>query len=231
MSEPTPKTPWYTAENVRFGTILLAILFAALLTRFNGCDKGQIAQSILTDPAIAELAPGQKELKASLSRVQGQVTDLSGKLDTALANQQRMAATLAAVQKDTSALVDHSPHVVYTFDPHTQEEPDPAGLGRLQGLVQGGANLSVVHKPAEGSGRSVVLDCVTAAVDTNGNVLCQGAMVSANSELPDGRRYQEVLRHDGTLTLAHWNADGSNVQGARELGKRHSIWIAARPMN
>ena len=230
MSAEKPKTPWYTATNVRFGTILLAIILSALLTRFNGCDKGQIARSILNDPAISELAPHHEQLQSSVARLEGQVSALSSSLDKALQNQKRMQAGLRAIGDQTTLLVEHSARVVYRFDPHAQEEPDPARLGRLQGLVQAGASLQVVHRPAEGSGRSVALDCATAAVDTNGNVLCQGAVVPANSELPDGRRYQEVLRHDGTLTLAHWNADGSNVQGARELGKRAAIWIAATPM-
>lgn len=223
MSAEKPKAPWYTASNVRFGTILLAVFLSALLTRFNGCDKGQIARSILNDPAVASLAPSQARLQADVSRISA---DLKQSLET----QKRMEATLAQVHAQTRSLVEHSARVVYRFDPQALAEPDPALLARLVGLVQGGASLQVVHRPSEGSGRAVALDCAAAAVDTNGNVLCQGPVVPANSELPDGRRYQEVLRHDGTLTLAHWNADGSNVQGARELGKRAAIWIAATPM-
>ncbi len=224
MSEETPgKTPWYTAENVRFGTILLAILLSALLTRVNGCDKGQIARSILGDPSVSSLAPGQKAM-------QGQLSSISGRVDQVAQAQAAIQAGVTSISGQTTALVQHSAHVVFEFDPHAQDEPDPAALGRLQGLVQGGAVLSVVHRPAEGSGRSVAMACMSSAVDTNGNVLCQGPVVPANGELPDGRRYQEVLRHDGTLTLAHWNADGSNVQGARELGKRAAVWIAATPM-
>lgn len=222
MTEQTAeKRPWYNEQNFRFGTLLLTIILMSLLTRFNGCDKGGVVQDILNDPSVAGLAGQNRAIQSSLA-----------KLDQIESVVKANQAAIARVQADTTqikGLIDHAPHAIYRFDPKKQEEVDAAALGRLQAAVQAGAQMSVVHRPAEGAGRTRTLQCATAAVDANDSVLCFGPVLPANSELPDGRRYQEVLRHDGTITLAHWNADGSNVQGARELDKRASVWVAALP--
>ncbi len=219
MTEQTPeKRPWYNEQNFRFGTLLLTIIFMSLLTRFNGCDKGHVVQDILNDPSVANLS--------------GQNLDALTKLEAIESTVKANKAAIARVQADTTlikGLIDHAPHAIYRFDPKKQEEVLAEELGKLQAAVHAGADISVVHRPAEGAGRIMTLQCATTAVDTNDNVLCMGPVLPSNSELPDGRRYQEVLRHDGTLTLAHWNANGANVQGSRELDKRASVWVAALP--
>ncbi len=216
MAEETKtKRPLMHPTNIRFATMLLVIVLVGFGTRLNSCDYRTIAERVIQDPAVGTL-------KADVGGVAAQAQGLN-------AGQQRMNSALSDVQRALDDLRAHAPTIIYRYNPDKEKAPNPAQLKALRAAVAAGARISVVHRPAEGIGRTISVECAFVGLDANGNVQCMSAVLAANSELPDGRRYQEILSHDGTRVLAHWNADGSNIQGEREVEKRETHWTAQMP--
>ena len=195
--------------------MLLVIVLVGFGTRLNACDYKTIAKRVLEDPSVATLKSDIGGLGGRVDAVAGQVQAVSGAVDT--------------VRRSVDTLVAHAPKTVYRYNPDTEKAPNPAQLQALRDAVTAGALIRVTHKPAEGIGRIISVSCAFVGLDANGNVQCMSAVLAANSELPDGRRYQEILTHDGTRVLAHWNADGTNVQGEREVEKRETHWTVQLP--
>jgi hypothetical protein len=215
MTEEVPSSPlrrWLAQpNNKRLLQIVGAVLVIALVTRFNGCDRKRVVRDVMK-----QMAPD--------------IAGISEKLDAIETLDKNTLEVLRGVDMRTTALYDTTLRPIYRFDPRKQEKPDALSLNRLREAATAGAELRVVHQAAEGVSELVVIDCITVRVDENGNILCTSPVIPANLSLPDGRAYQETIRQDGTLTYAHWNADGSNVQAGRELGKYTSIWLARLPL-
>ncbi len=219
----------------RFWVLVVLIPLAALLTRINACDERQIASSVLEDPRISELIPRNDDLSRRLEALDQLPTVLSkidgvdGKADQLAGKQDQILAELRTTRSLVQQVIEHSWTRTYTFDPASEGEPSPARLGALRAAVRSGAEVMVVHGSVDAGARLVSTRCHSVTIDTSENVLCMGAVVPANLELPDGRRYQETLRHDGTLTFSHWNADGTNVQGGSHGERQRSIWFVRKP--
>lgn len=208
----TPKRRGPNRETLKIAGLLGAIALIGVFTRTNGCDYRAIAEAVVHHPDLdgikASLTQGQSGMQASLSSIQ---------------SLQREHAA------NTRALLEHAPTVVYRFNPAKEDDPNNGQLRVLRDAVEAGARVRVLHRPARGPGRVAVVDCVYVTVDPNGAILCTSAVSTAATDLPDGRRYQEVIRHDGTLTLSHWASDGTNVQGATMARERDTTWIVERP--
>lgn len=209
------KRPWNHPTNQRFGVMLAVIVLVGLGTRLNACDYRTIAKQVVDDPAVGTL-------RGDVGRVQGTSDAISAKT-------LELAASLARVEAELADMKAHSHRTVYRFNPHSDKTPDPAQLKTLRAAVQAGSRVRVTHKPAEGVGRTISVECEFVGLDANGNVQCMSGVLAANAELPDGRRYQEILTHNGTRVLAHWNADGTNIQGEREVEKRETHWSVQLP--
>ena len=220
---PPPATrPLLHPTNLRFGLMLLVIILVGFATRLNACDYRTIAKRVIEDPAVGTL-------KTDVAGVGGRVDAVAAQARGLSASHEQLAAGVAALQASVDTLIAHSPRTIYRYNPDTQKSPDAAQLKALRAAVAAGAKISVTHRPAEGIGRVISVRCAFVGLDANGNVQCMSAVLAANSELPDGRRYQEILTHDGTRVLAHWNADGTNIQGEREVEKRETHWTAELP--
>ncbi len=216
MDEGTPtKRPLMHPTNIRFGVMLAVIVLVGFATRLNACDYRTIAERVIEDPAVGTL--------------KGDVAAVSAQADGLAAAQQRISGTTSEIQRAVADLRAHAPTTIYRYNPDKEKAPNPAQLKALRDAVTAGARVSVTHRPAEGIGRTISVTCAFVGLDANGNVQCMSAVLAANSELPDGRRYQEILSHDGTRVLAHWNADGSNIQGEREVEKREVHWTVQLP--
>lgn len=218
----TPKRPFMHPTNIRFAVMLLVIILVGFGTRLNGCDYTTIAERVIQDPAVGTL-------KADVASVGGKVAGVAAQAEGLASGQQRIDGAISALQRSVDDLKAHSPRMIYRYNPDTEKSPNPGQIKALRDAVTAGAKVSVMHRPAEGIGRTIVVECAFVGLDANGNVQCMSAVLAANSELPDGRRYQEILTHDGTRVLAHWNADGSNVQGEREVEKRETHWTVQLP--
>ena len=222
-------------EHSRFWIFLVAVAVIGFVFRINSCDERQIASSVLEDPRISELIPRNDDLARRLEAldqlpsVASKVDQVASKVDGVSSKQDQTLAELRATKAMLQQVIDHSWTRTYSYDPSDEEEPSPSTLASLRSAVRGGAEVMVVHGPADGGGRLVSTRCFGLTIDTSENVICMGTVVPANMELPDGRRYQETLRHDGTISFSHWNADGSNVQGATQPEKRESTWYVRRP--
>lgn len=220
-----PKRPLLHPTNVRFAVMI--VLIAIVVFAASVCSQTAIVGKITGSPALTRL-PGdiaqirkdiedlkrsqaamKTELGGAVSRVGQQVQTLDGKVNRLMAMELR---------------------VIYAHDPIVHKEPDPAKLEALRKLVGQGAEIRVTFRPVNAEGPVRVTDCAAVTVDENGGVLCNGPILSANVSLPDGRRYQETIRHDGTVILAHWDANGGNVQGAKEIARYAVTWLARGPL-
>lgn len=211
MQEPPQRAfprPWHHPVNQRFGALVLAVLAVALVTRFNACDRRGVVQGVSRELAATEASVGA----------------LRGDLAT-------LGSAVATVDSRLVTLQQMEHRVIYRHDPRRQDKPDAIALEALRDLVRAGAELRVVLRPAMGQGEVTNIFCVASRLDENGNVLCTGPERPSNLMLPDGRRYQETIRHDGTLTFAHWDATGGNVQGQREIGQWATVWLARGPLS
>lgn len=219
----------------RFWVLVVLIPLMALLTRINACDERQIASSVLEDPRISELIPRNDDLARRLEAldqlptVLSKIDEVDGKVERVSSKQDQTLSELRTTKAMVQQLIEHSWTRTYSYDPSVEEEPQPSTLAGLRTAVRGGAEVMVVHGPVDGGEKLVSTRCQGVTIDTSENVLCMAAVIPANLELPDGRRYQETLRHDGTLTYAHWNADGSNVQGGSDGRRKRSVWYVRRP--
>ena len=216
MAAATPSSPRALLHptNVRFAVMVLIIsvvVFGSNLCAQSSIVRGIVGSSALTrlPDDIAGVGRAVAAVAATAERLSQQEQQIDGKLSRILAMETR---------------------VVYTHDPSKQMEPDPQSLEQLRGLVLAGAEIRVVHRPvnAEGPVRSVL--CADVIVDENGGILCTTPVLAANLTLPDGRRYQETIRHDGTMIYAHWDATGANVQGGKQIGAYVSTWLARGPL-
>jgi hypothetical protein len=224
-----PEGPGFTFdEHSRFWIFLVAVAVIGFAFRINSCDERRIASSVLEDPRISELIPRNDDLARRLEALD-QLPSMASKVDQVSTRQDQTLTELRATKAMLQQVIDHSWTRTYSYDPAKEEEPSAAMLASLLGAVRAGAEVMVVHGPADGGGRLVSTHCFGLTIDTSENVICMGTVVPANMELPDGRRYQETLRHDGTISFSHWNADGSNVQGASQPEKRESTWYVRRP--
>jgi|GEM_PF-1776977 len=208
-----------TPQNLRVAGILGALLLICLVTRINGCDYKGIADAVVH----------HEDLDGIKADVNNGVTSIEARLERLEQAQQAHIASTAMANGKLDELIGHSSTVVYAFHPKREVEPNKARLRALQDAVRAGAKVRVLHTPAAGNGRTTTVDCVYTAADENGAVICMSPVLAANTDLADGRRYQEVIRHDGTLTMTHWGADGSNVQGAKLVQERATTWMVEMP--
>ena len=222
-------------EHSRFWIFLVAVAVIGFVFRINSCDERQIASSVLEDPRISELIPRNDDLARRLEAldqlptVLSKIDEVDGKVERVSSKQDQTLSELRTTKAMVQQLIEHSWTRTYSYDPSVEEEPQPSTLAGLRTAVRGGAEVMVVHGPVDGGEKLVSTRCQGVTIDTSENVLCMAAVIPANLELPDGRRYQETLRHDGTLTYAHWNADGSNVQGGSDGRRKRSVWYVRRP--
>jgi hypothetical protein len=193
---------------VRFLALLGGVLVIALLTRFNGCDRASV---------VGELA---RSLAATDASVQAMRSEIAAVAVSAQSADARLGQILAAEHR-----------VVYAFDPRRDDHPDGEQLAVLRSYVKAGAEVRVVSRPAIGGSSVDNLACIAAHVDDSGNVYCTGPERPSNLLLPDGRRYQETIRHDGSIFFTHWDATGSNVQGQREMGQWATTWLVRGPID
>ena len=209
----------WTRPNQRILGLLAALLLLNLVTRVNGCDYRGIADAVVhheeMDGIRNDVRTGNQDILARLQRLEQAQTA-------------HIASTAAANGK-LDELIGHSSTAIYSFHPKREMEPDRAKLRALQDAIKAGAKVRVTHTAAAGNGRSVTVDCVYTAADENGAVICMSPVLAANTDLADGRRYQEVIRHDGTITMTHWGANGENVQGAKLVQERTTTWMVEMP--
>ena len=222
-----PDVPLFS-EDTRFWLMCGLIVLTGFATRIQACDERQIASAVLEDPRISELIPRNDDLARRLEALD-QLEPLKGQIDRLQGSQDRLQSQLSSQQQLIQQLIDHSWTKIYTFDPSNDAEPDPGPLTRLRKAVRDGAELLVVHSTADGAGGLVSYPCVEVTIDTNENVLCIATVIPAALSLPDGRRYQSTLRHDGTILFSHWNADGTNIQTSTLLVRRSSAWFVRLP--
>lgn len=214
MSETTPKRPLLHPTNVRFVVMVVLIAFVVFVS--NMCSQSATIRGIINDGAITRLP-------SDVAQVRTDVQTLSGAIS-------RVGSQVQAVDGKVQRLISMEHRVVYTHDPGISPEPDGASLDVLRGLVAAGAEVRVVHRPVGAKGPVRTFDCALITVDENGSVLCTGPVVAANMTLPDGRRYQETVRHDGTVLLAHWDSNGGNVQGQKEVARYAVAFLARGPL-
>ena len=198
----------------------MIVLIAVVVFATSVCSQSAIVKDIIGSPAltrlpsdIAQTRKDIEDLKAAQAALKTELQAMDSKIDGKL--NRLMAMEL---------------RVVYSHDPAVLAEPDPKRLETLRGLVGQGAEIRVTFRPVNAEGPIRVSDCAAVTVDENGGVLCNGPILAANVSLPDGRRYQETIRHDGTVILAHWDADGGNVQGAKEQARYAVTWLARGPL-
>ena len=206
---PAFPRPWNHPLNVRFIALVICGILVAYATRFNGCDRDSIVRAIFKNPQVGQTVDGVSAIQAELASV---------------------AASVAATDAKLSQILAMEHRVVYTFDPRREHHPDPTMLELLRALAKAGAEFRVVLQPAIGTGLVENITCVSVRIDESANVTCTGPERPSNLMLPDGRRYQETIRHDGSMFFAHWDASGSNVQGQREMGQWSTVWLARGPL-
>lgn len=211
--------PLTRPENLRIIGLVLTIALIALVTRINGCDMDRMATKVAALDDVANIK----------QTVVGSSQAIKNKLEGVAGVQNGHVASTANANSKLDAIIAHSPTVVFKYNPKSGNEPPTGQLRALTDAVTRGASMRVVHSPSRGPGRTAVVECVFVTVDPNGSVNCIGPVVAASTDIADGRRYQETIRHDGTLTISHWNADGGNVQGATLSRERTTSWIATLP--
>lgn len=207
MTTETNRRPLLHPTNVRFAVMVL--LIAVVVFGANMCSQSLIVNGVVGSEPITRLPDDLGAIQRGVSAV-----------DTSVKRVDREVARIAAQE----------PHVVYSYDPGKQSEPPARDLERLRNLVATGASLRVVRRPVGAKGPITNIFCAAAIVDENGSVLCTSEVLPANLVLPDGRRYQETVRHDGTVLFAHWDANGGNVQGNREIARYVVTWLANGPI-
>jgi hypothetical protein len=214
MSETTPKRPLLHPTNVRFVVMVVLIAFVVFVS--NMCSQSATIRGIINDGAITRLPSDVAQVRTDVQTLNGAIS--------------RVGSQVQAVDGKVQRLISMEHRVVYTHDPGISPEPDGASLDVLRGLVAAGAEVRVVHRPVGAKGPVRTFDCALITVDENGSVLCTGPVVAANMTLPDGRRYQETVRHDGTVLLAHWDRNGGNVQGQKEVARYAVAFLARGPL-
>lgn len=220
-----PKRPLLHPTNVRFAVMI--VLIAVVVFASNVCSQSAIVKNIIGSPALTRLpddiAQTRKDIE-DLKRAQAAMkTELGGAVS-------RVGQQVQALDGKVARLMAMELRVVYSHDPALHSEPNPAQIDALRALVGKGASIRVTFRPVNAEGPVRVTDCSAVTVDENGGVLCNGPILAANVSLPDGRRYQETIRHDGTVILAHWDANGGNVQGAKELARYAVTFLARGPL-
>ncbi len=219
------KRPLLHPTNVRF--LVMIVLIAVVVFATSVCSQSAIVKNIIGSPALTRLPDDIAQTRKDIEDLKAAQAALKTELGGAVA---RVGQQVAAVDGKLNRLMAMELRVVYSHDPTVQAEPDPARLEALRALVAAGAEIRVSFRPVNAEGPLRVTDCVAVTVDENGGVLCAGPILAANVSLPDGRRYQETVRHDGTVIFAHWDAGGGNVQGARELARYAVTWLARGPL-
>jgi hypothetical protein len=212
--EPASKRPFLHPTNIRFGVLVVTIAMVVFVS--NMCSQAATVRGVIGSDAISRLPGDVAKVDRGVQEVSGAVARISSQVQT-LDN-----------QVDRLVAMEHRP--VYRHDPGVSAEPDGATLDVLRSLVADGAEVRVVHRPVGAKGPVRTFDCALITVDENGSVLCTGPVVAANLSLPDGRRYQETVRHDGTVTLAHWDSNGGNVQGQKEIARYAVVFLARGPL-
>ena len=227
-SAPPPasaRRPLLHPTNIRFAVMI--VLIALVVFGTNVCSQSAIVRNIIGSPALTRLPDDIAKTRKDIEDLKRAQAALKSELGDAVT---RVGQQVAALDGKVGRLLAMEQRVVYAHDPAVLAEPDPATLANLRSLVGRGAEIRVTFRPINGEGPVRATDCAAVTVDENGSVLCNGPIVSANVSLPDGRRYQETIRHDGTVILAHWDANGGNVQGARELARYAVTWLARGPL-
>ncbi|MCO4771525.1 MAG: hypothetical protein KDA24_15945 [Deltaproteobacteria bacterium] len=213
-ADSQPKRPLMHPTNVRF--VVMVVLIALVVFVSNMCSQSATVRGVVGADAITRLPSDVAQVKASVEA-----------LDSAIS---RVSSQVVALDGQVKRLTSMEQRVVYTHDPAVSPEPDGAALDVLRNLVAAGAEIRVVHRPEGAKGPVKNFVCANATVDENGSVLCTGPVIAANMSLPDGRRYQETVRHDGTVLLAHWDANGGNVQGSKEIARYAVTFLARGPI-
>lgn len=202
-------------------------LIAIVVFATSVCSQSAIVKDIIGSPELTRLPDDIAQTRKDIEDLKEAQAALKTELGGAVA---RVGQQVQAVDGKLTRLMAMELRVVYSHDPAVLQEPDPKQLDTLRRLVGEGAVMRVSFRPVNAEGPVRVTDCLAVTVDENGGVLCNGPILAANVSLPDGRRYQETIRHDGTITFAHWDAGGGNVQGSRELARYAVVWLARGPL-
>ncbi len=209
----------------------MIVLIAVVVFATSVCSQSAIVKNIIGSPALTRLPSDIAQTRKDIEDLKAAQTALKTELGGAVARVgQQVQAMDSKIDGKLNRLMAMELRVVYSHDPAVLSEPDPKRLETLRGLVGQGAEIRVTFRPVNAEGPIRVSDCAAVTVDENGGVLCNGPILAANVSLPDGRRYQETIRHDGTVILAHWDADGGNVQGAKEQARYAVTWLARGPL-
>jgi len=214
MTTETPRRPLLHPTNVRFVVMVVIIALVVFVT------------SVCSQSATVRGVTGSE----SITRLPADVARVSRDVETVGESVSRVSSQVKTVENQVKRLTGMEHRVVYTHDPAVSAEPDGGALDVLRGLVSAGAEIRVVHRPAGAKGPVRNFECALITVDENGSVLCTAPVVAANMTLPDGRRYQETVRHDGTVLLAHWDSNGGNVQGQKEVARYAVAFLARGPI-
>jgi len=214
MTDPAPKRPLMHPTNVRFAVMLLLIFIVVLGA--NMCSGSATVRGVVGDASITRLPGDVAQVKTSVESMRGALQNISNQV--------------SGVDGQVRRLTAMEQRVVYSHDPGVTADPDRASLDALRNLVAAGAEIRVVHRPVGAKSPIKNYVCANVTVDENGSVLCTGPVIAANMTLPDGRRYQETVRHDGTVLLSHWDANGGNVQGQKEIARYAVTFLARGPI-
>ncbi len=214
MTDSPSKRPLLHPTNIRF--VVLVLIVALVVFTSNMCSQSATIRGVVGDSAITRLPSDVASVKQSVETLTGSI--------------QQVGSQVSAVDREVKRLTGMEQRVVYKHDPALSSEPDGAMLDQLRILVSAGAEIRVVHRPVGAKGPVKNYVCANVTVDENGSVLCTGPVIAANMTLPDGRRYQETIRHDGTVLLSHWDSTGENVQGQKEIARYALTFLARGPL-